>query len=291
MSQEENIGWLLRKNEENYLSYMRAYSNVESARFVDSENVVMSISAVDGISMLNNFVSKARVDESGVDEIIEEYKRAGRPMMWAVFPCAESSAFGGVLKKKGLIHYLSYALIHCDLFEIKDESPVIEGLEIGQVEDVGTFRQWFGLQSISFGYTSGVRKILIEEHCGLFLDKKTPAKHYLGYLDGKPVGTLTLFIADGVAGLYNATTVPEVRGKGVGTAMAHHGMMEGRKAGCRFATAQATKQGLPVWQKMGWETTGQLDLYLKMHGRSVIKLPATLVQRTVQGAMRRLFNC
>jgi hypothetical protein len=42
-------------------------------------------------------------------------------------------------------------------------------------------------------------------------------RHYIGHLDGELVATSTILLSDGVAGLYMVATMPEARGKGVGS--------------------------------------------------------------------------
>ena len=280
---------LLQANEANFLSYARTYSAIENAELIENEKIMMAISPVDGVSMMNNFVSKSMIDEDDVDGILRRFKEVGRPVMWTVFPNASPLDIHAVLKKKKMMHFDSYTLMHCDMNEINYSQGFADGLEIKQVRDIETFREWTHLNAISFGLTDGIKNITIKEHASLFLDNTLPGWHFICYLNGKPAGTSTVYVADGVAGIYNITTAPEARGRGVGEAVTRQAMIAGKNAGCAFATLQATKKGRPVYEKIGYEGVATNDIFVKLYGKSLFKMPATLVQRAVGNQFRKMF--
>ena len=51
------------------------------------------------------------------------------------------------------------------------------------------------------------------------IEPEGPMRHYVGLLDGEPVGASSLMLAAGVASLQLVATVPQVRRRGVGTTM------------------------------------------------------------------------
>ncbi len=276
-------------NENNYLSYTRTYSNIASSEFIENETLMMSVSAVNGVSMVNNCVSKSRINESDVGEILKTYKLSGRPVMWMVSPSSEPSNIREILKNKKLMHIDHYSVMHCDMTGFDEYVALAEGLEIQAVETIDVFRSWVELYTASFGLTSGIEKITIDEHAPLFLDKDIPGRHFIAFYKGKPVGTASVFVSDGVAGIYNITTAPGARGKGVGEAVTRRAMIEGIRYGCVFATLQATKAGQSVYEKIGFEVVDSIDVYVKMYGKSRLTLPATLVKRTLESFGRNVF--
>lgn len=73
-------------------------------------------------------------------------------------------------------------------------------------------------------------------------------------LDGRPVGTSIVIRTGEVAGVYGVGTVPEARGRGVGTAASWAAVAAGRAWGCDTIVLQATEMGLPIYERMGFRT-------------------------------------
>ncbi len=287
--QSGTMNELMEVNEANYLSYARTYSAVENTEFLEDEKLMMAVTPVDGVSMVNNCVSKSSVEEEDIGGILKKYKEAGRPVMWIVFPNAASINVCETLKNKKMMHVDTYTMMHCDMNKFETALPLTEGLTIKKVDDIESFADWGHLMAISFGLTDGVKNNFIKKYAGLFLDNDISGKHYLCYLNDKPVGTSTVYISDGVAGIYNITTAPEARGKGVGDTVTRMAMIAGKEKGCAFATLQATKMGKPVYEKIGYESGELVEVFVKMYGKSIIKLPATMVQRAIGNQLRKLF--
>ncbi len=68
------------------------------------------------------------------------------------------------------------------------------------------------------------------------------------------MGASTLSLGAGVAGLGNISTVPERRGRGVGTAVAAAALLEGQRMGIGIAALSADEQGVPLYEKLGFTT-------------------------------------
>jgi ribosomal protein S18 acetylase RimI-like enzyme len=68
-----------------------------------------------------------------------------------------------------------------------------------------------------------------------------------------------------VAGIYNVTTPPAYRRRGIGTALTAAALLAGRDRALRTGILQATAEGEPVYRRMGFTTVGEYRL---------MKLPA-----------------
>lgn len=63
--------------------------------------------------------------------------------------------------------------------------------------------------------------------------------HYIAYVDDEPGAAAAMFIDEGVADCFVASTRPEARRRGAQTALIIRRMRDGREAGCDIATAQS----------------------------------------------------
>jgi GNAT superfamily N-acetyltransferase len=90
-------------------------------------------------------------------------------------------------------------------------------------------------------------------HLGLY--------HYLGRLDGHPVATASLLLSEGIAGIYDVTTVPSVRKRGVGTAMLLHILHMAQQQGYDCAWLQTSAMAYPFYEQLGFQVCGFCSIY------------------------------
>jgi len=86
-------------------------------------------------------------------------------------------------------------------------------------------------------------------------------RHYIGHMDGEPMATSTILLSDGVAGLYMVATLPEARGKGVGSHMTIHPFKEAEREGYRFGILHSTRMGYSVYRKLGFRDSCKMTSY------------------------------
>ncbi len=119
------------------------------------------------------------------------------------------------------------------------------------VQDNDKLSEWTKTFTIGYGIPESMSQPFFE----LFADMGTdlPLRHYLYRLDGKPVGTSSLFLDAGVAGIYNVATLPEARGKGIGSLMTLIPLYYARELGFRAGILQSSEMGFSVYQKLGFK--------------------------------------
>jgi ribosomal protein S18 acetylase RimI-like enzyme len=72
--------------------------------------------------------------------------------------------------------------------------------------------------------------------------------------DGQPLAAAQVILAHGIAGVYWVGTVEAARGTGLGDAVTRAVTNRAFDAGAKAVTLQASKQGEPIYQRMGYET-------------------------------------
>lgn len=141
--------------------------------------------------------------------------------------------------------------------DLADLPPLGQQPTIQVVEDRETLDTWTRVLVRGFEMpeeTAGAF-LAIMERVGLGL----PIRHYLGPVDGEPVGTSSLFLGAGVAGIYNVATLPAARGHGVGSAMTLVPLIEAREMGYRAGVLQSSKMGYGLYQRLGFQKRCQID--------------------------------
>jgi len=85
--------------------------------------------------------------------------------------------------------------------------------------------------------------------------------NYLARLDGRPVCCATLYLAEGVAGIYAVGTVADARRRGIGSMLTAAALEEARRRGYRHGILQSSAMGLGVYRAMGFEETFEYRTY------------------------------
>jgi ribosomal protein S18 acetylase RimI-like enzyme len=90
------------------------------------------------------------------------------------------------------------------------------------------------------------------------LDLDAPQWLYLGYLDGEPVATAEATVAGDTVGLYNISTRPEHRGRGIGAMMTWRPLRDALACGCDLGVLQAAPDGVSMYRRLGFEAFGDI---------------------------------
>jgi ribosomal protein S18 acetylase RimI-like enzyme len=85
---------------------------------------------------------------------------------------------------------------------------------------------------------------------------------WVGYRDEAAVASSQLVVHGNVAGLYYIATVEAARRRGYADAMTQAAMLEGRARGCDLACLQASPDGRPVYERIGFEVIGEYVTYV-----------------------------
>jgi GNAT superfamily N-acetyltransferase len=149
-----------------------------------------------------------------------------------------------------------------DLLALNESLPQPTGLVIEPVVDAETLEQFCHIAVIGFGFPASMESAFRELWASVGVGPELPLRHYLGWLDGKPVATSSLILGAGVAGIYIVATVPEVRRKGIGAAMTLLACHEARALGFRVAVLEASEMGYGVYQKVGFREYCKASFYV-----------------------------
>jgi ribosomal protein S18 acetylase RimI-like enzyme len=201
-----------------------------------------------------NCVLRANFEQVGrqIHDTLEIYRSRRLPMTWWIGPSTRPDTLGAYLTSQGLTSFGQEPGMAADLSAIELDAPSPPELTIVRVGDRRALRQCVKAFATGFGLSSSLYRTILAIEWGLGLDPQQPRQFYLGLWNGKPVATALLFLGAGVAGLYSVSTVPQARGRGIGTAMAQEALRQGRDRGYRVGILYASQMGLPIYRRMGF---------------------------------------
>lgn len=146
------------------------------------------------------------------------------------------------------------------------------GLVIGESGD-DELAEWVGAYGPSFGFPPALIPALVAMEAAR-PDPPGSLVRLAGRIDGEIAGTAALLDRHGVAGVYVVTTPASFRRRGIATALTAAALAIGRERGLTIGTLQATPDGEPVYQRMGFTTVGEYRL-LRFPGGTGVSWPGT----------------
>ena len=253
--------------EENIFSIFASFRHWHKAEVYEDASMLRSITDIP--FPLFNSIVRTKLEEAEIDPTItrltEEAKARGVPLLWWTGPQTSPVDLGNYLVKHGFVKEEDMPGMAIELDNLRDDLPVPAGFRFERLEDDASIMQWNQVTGQGFGMPDFVIEAFYE-----FLNcvDRGKMKFYLGWLDRTPVATSTLFMAAGVAGIFNVATIPEARRKGIGAIMTAFPLREARKLGYYLGTLFATKMGVGVYRSLGFQEYCKIGQYVWMPERS-----------------------
>ena len=136
------------------------------------------------------------------------------------------------------------------------EPRAVPGLSLTRVGDDEALAVWEA--TLGQGFGEGEREARWVASVYRKLGYDDPWRHYIGWSDGTPVATATVFLGAGVAGLYFVMTVPQARRRGIGAAITYGAL---RDVDAEYAVLGSSSAGRPVYEALGFREHCSIEFY------------------------------
>jgi GNAT superfamily N-acetyltransferase len=215
------------------------------------------------LSWFNGVLSSqppAEVDRDFIEESIRYFRDEHvAAFTWWLEPHLQCPDWEPVLSSHGFRFSNDTPGMAIDLQALAPAPQTVDGLAVREVADEASLRTWAHVFSIGYGVPPNWESSILEFSSRLGLD--FPIRNYLAEWNGEPVGTASLFIGGGVAGIYNVSTLPAARGKGIGTAATFRALQTALERGYRIGVLQSSEMGYNVYQKLGFRHLCQIEYF------------------------------
>ncbi len=252
--------------EANMAAFWATYGRAPGAELYEGEDLLRVVTGV--AEPLFNGVFRARLIPDAVDGAIfttlAHVASRRVPMFWWVGPWTRPADLGTHLVRHGFTHAGNSPAMAVDLRTLPEETPEIPGLAVMPVEDLEMLRTWGRVAAIGTGFPERFHEELVALEVGVGLEPRGRLyTRYIAYQGGEAVGTSTLLLHAGVAGIFAVATLTGTRGRGIGTALTLVPLLEARRRGYRVGTLQSSPMGFPVYKRLGFrEICSPIEMYL-----------------------------
>ncbi|MGB1253986.1 MAG: GNAT family N-acetyltransferase [Candidatus Promineifilaceae bacterium] len=243
----------LKAIQQNFLEYFRPFQTLPNAIWHEDEaSTWIIVPGAPGSHVLSvNVIGEV---DTKLKQICLEHRKLTDFMCWLPTACDVPNnlvdrleALG--LKRKDDGEPVMIADLRATLAE-----PDVDALRISQVRNEPELRDWQRATGGGFGGGFDFAKIWGDTYLKKGLEPDNPFMHFTGYVDGKPVTSSSLLLAGGIAGVYDVSTIPAYRKRGLGRAMTLKAMQVAQQHGYEIAYLRASDEGFSVYRSLGFET-------------------------------------
>jgi len=195
-------------------------------------------------------------------QVLDQLIDNGQPFMWWLTPSTRSPELESVLQERGLVAQDVNHGMHVDLSDLTvldEAAPSEVSVDVAGDEDLpATFLAMLDGFEMPRELSDSFHDLLTS----MPTTDEQRLVHVLARVNGEPVGAGSVVISKGVVGLYNIAVPSHARGRGIGRAITLELMRIGARHGCDDSILHSTAMGLPVYQKLGFETVCEIQQYL-----------------------------
>jgi GNAT superfamily N-acetyltransferase len=217
---------------------------------------------------IRNWVLNPRFTEENAEEkirgVIRFFKSKKTPFFCWIGPSATPSNLGEILEAHGMVKInplpnsgdMRMDLRNLEVMEKKYQEIIDKtGIKVEYVRTQDQLQE----AGILLAKVAGFPKELIDialKSCGPIFAQDPSVNNnvvYVAYLDGKIVSMSQVYYKAGIIGTWNLLTMPKYQRRGIGTVITLAPMIDARKRSYEIAYLNASEQGLPMYQRIGYK--------------------------------------
>jgi len=255
---------VVRACEQNYINYWRCVGASPNAEFSEGGGITQCITGIR--QDVFNVVLKCNLNpetiDDDIDKAVKDYRSRCIPLLWHPGLLSEPGDVGRRLEARGFPHDYDLTAMAVDLESMDDlHSP--EGVTVKTVNCMRDCTDWARCLARSWESPENTDPWMLRNACfNLSIEREMglslPRRMYLGFLEGRAVGTSLLVWSDEIIGLEMVGTIHSARGKGVGSAIIRNALADARAKGFKFAVVLSTVEGFRLYEKNGFKEFGKL---------------------------------
>ncbi len=214
-----------------------------------------------------NFVIRTYLEPNDAPAMVGSLqKQAGErgvPLAWYALPESRPADLEERLEARGFWAVDELSGMAMDLDELAGGDELDSSITIEEVLDPGSLQHWSRITASVFDFPPSARSHWLDLHAWIGLGPRKPYRHFLARVQGRPAGASSVYLGKNAAAICNVATLPELRRRGIGSALTRGPLLRARRLGYRIGVLMSSKMGLSVYRSIGFREylTGRLYLW------------------------------
>ncbi|MEC9373590.1 MAG: GNAT family N-acetyltransferase [Planctomycetota bacterium] len=201
-------------------------------------------------------------DETAVDAAIEPLTRCGAPSA-VLFTGAIGEGVKRRLQDRGFGLHESMPAMVVDIERLRETAPP-PGYAMERVGGGSAGDAWARAFAEGYEVPIEVGDAFSPNGAGLTTAAEGPLQYFAIRRGDRMVCTSILFLAEGVAGIYGVSTVPDERGKGLAAHATAAALRSALELGHRVGVLQSSPAGHSVYRGLGFVDVGDVPLFVRV---------------------------
>ncbi len=240
--------------EENIIAYFSYLDCLSNFKFYDTYKTTWFISDIPNPRF--NRILKVIIEHPNMDYEIETmltpFRSRNIPMLWHIGPSTKPHDLKNSLAKHNLQWLGDEVGMYINLSNIANKPTMPPSFRLLHVDNTTALKKWCDAFSQAFDVSKALAGTFFEVESNL-MGRFSERRLYVGLMGDEPVGVATLNLSANVAGLYSIGTVPNARGKGIGTFMTIGALLDAYSKGYQIGTLYASRMGMRMYERIGFD--------------------------------------
>lgn len=260
---DEHAAAIIAAIEGNLERSVALWGEIPSAE-IEDDGVILRIATPVRLAAMNMALARRPIPAGECDARVAEtrafFAARGRSGVWWDLPTRRSDALAASLHAHGFQAQRPTPAMARDLATDDNAPPPLPpAVVITRVTDGVQMAHWADVATRGFAIPAdhqAAYRIYVAELLAL-----PGVELYLASRHGDAVAIGMLVPEQTVAGLYWIATVPEARGQGLGAAITQALLAQARRAGCRYAVLESSKDGYRLYRRLGFYDYSRINTY------------------------------
>lgn len=249
--------------QENLIAYHRLFADLPGISFIEEEIVYIACRGLPEPKVLRTNFTGSDISGS-VKNALDRIGRTTKNIDWLLFPSCQPADLDNQLIKHADAAADGWRLVGkvggpggiwmlAELTSLSDRPYVSPNFHVIRVSNEDQLREWERINLKGFG--SNEDQILYGAFLRQGFGTDSNVLNYIGFLNDQPITSATLFLAGGIAAVYNVSTPESFRRQGFGSAITRAALEDAIHRGYRSAFLQSSTLGKSVYSNLGFTTT------------------------------------